>query len=151
MSDDTVDWTTREGLADIRARLASQLDGYRSPEAYGIALSSATSDLEWEFGHINAPGGEHRLPAVVLATILEHDATTTTIPLTTAQLEAAIESLTPAEGCTDMDHPNLAHWREVRAALADNPAREAVLVWIDDVEDPVSSEADGEMRAVFEG
>ena len=45
----------------------------------------------------------------------------------------------------------LAAWREASRMLEDNPAREAVAVFVADLDDPVSSEADGEMRATFEG
>ena len=47
--------------------------------------------------------------------------------------------------------PNLAAWREVLHELDGNPAREAVAVFVADLDDPVTSEADGSMRATFEG
>ena len=37
------------------------------------------------------------------------------------------------------------------AELEGNPAREARAVFVADLDDPVSSEADGSMRATFEG
>lgn len=149
MSD--LDWSTPEGLAAIKDHLASQIDGWRTPVAFGLALSPATSDPEWELGHVNAPGGRHGLAAVVLATILDHDGSTATLPVGSAHLDAAITSLEPAEACTAMDHPNLADWRRVRAALEGNPGRELVAVFVADLDDPVSSDADGELRATFEG
>lgn len=147
----TPDWSTPEGLAAIAAHLRSQIDGYRDPVAWSLALSPATSDPEWELAHINRPGGRHALPAVVLATVLGHDGSTATLPVRSDQLDAAITSLAPAEACTSLDHPNLAAWRAAAQALADNPVREAVLVWVADLDDPVSSDADGEMRAAIEG
>jgi len=39
----------------------------------------------------------------------------------------------------------------VLAELEGNPAREARAVFVADLDDPVSSEADGSMRATFEG
>ena len=146
-----LDWSTPQGLAAIRDHLAARIDGWRQPVAYAVALSPASSSPEWEFAHVNAPGGRHGLPAVVLATVLGHDGSTATLPLSRAELAAAVESLAPAEACTTLDHPNLAAWREVLAELVGNPAREAQAVFVADLDDPVDSEADGSMRATFEG
>ena len=90
-------------------------------------------------------------PAVVLATILGHDGSTASLPVTAHQLAAAVESLAPAQACTEVEHPNLAAWRAALADLEGNPAREAVAVFVADLDDPVTSEADGSMRATFEG
>ena len=149
MSD--LDWSTPDGLVAIRDHLAARIDGWRQPVAYAVGLSPASSSPEWLFAHVNAPGGRHGLPAVVLATVLGHDGSTATVPLSRSQLAAAVESLAPAEACTSLDHPNLAAWREVLHELEGNPAREAVAVFVADLADPVASEADGSMRATFEG
>ena len=146
-----LDWSTPEGLAAIKDHLADRLDSYRHPVAYAVALSPASSSPEWVFPHVNTPGGTHALPAVVLATIIGHDGSTATLDLSRSALAAAVESLEPAEACTSVPHPNLDAWREVLAELASNPAREAVAVYVADLEDPVSSEADASMRVVFEG
>jgi hypothetical protein len=145
------DWSTPEGLSDIKDALAAAIPGWQQPVAYAVGLSPASSSVEWVFGHVNTPGGRHGLPAVVLATILGHDGSTATLDLTTAQLAAAVESLEPAEACTTLDHPNLAAWREALAEASSNPARTLVAVFVADLGDPVSSEADGSMRATFEG
>lgn len=149
MSD--LDWSTPAGLAAISQHLAARIEGWRPPAAHAVALSPATSSPEWVFAHVNAPGGAHALSAVVLATILGHDGRTATLPLGRADLEAAVDSLAPAEACTAVPHPNLAAWREVLHELDGNPAREAVAVFVADVTDPVSSEADASMRVTFEG
>ena len=146
-----LDWSTTEGLAAIRDHLAERIDGWRQPVAHAVGLSPATSSPEWVFMHVNTPGGRHGLPAVVLASVLHHDGTTASLPLSSSALAAAVESLAPAEACTDVDHPNLAAWRSVLADLESNPAREAVAVFVADLDDPVTSEADGSMRATFEG
>lgn len=145
------DWSTPEGLTEIRDALAAAIPGWRQPVAHAVGLSSASSSAEWEFGHVNVPGGTHGLAAVVLATVLGHDGSTATIDLTTAQLAAAVESLQPAEACTDREHPNLAAWRQALEQAQSNPARSLVAVFVADLDDPVSSEADGAMRATFEG
>jgi len=145
------DWSTPEGLAAIRDALAAQLPGWTPPIAYAVGLSSASSSPEWDFGHVNTPGGRHGLPAVVVATLLGHDGSTDTVPLTSGVLEAAIKALEPAEACTQLPHPNLAAWRAALSDLQGNPAREVVAVFVADLDDPVTSEADGAMRATFEG
>ena len=149
MSD--LDWSTPDGLVAIRDHLAARIDGWRQPVAHAVALSPASSSPEWVFAHVNGPGGRHGLPAVVLATVLGHDGATATLPLSRAELSAAVESLEPAQACTALEHPNLAAWREVLVELEGNPAREAQAVFVADLDDPVSSEADGSMRATFEG
>ncbi len=146
-----LDWSTPDGLAAIRAHLEARIEGWRAPVAHAVALSPASSSPEWDFAHVNEPGGRHGLPAVVLATILRHDGSTATLPLSRAQLTAAVASLEPAEACTALEHPNLAAWREVLHALDGNPAREALAVFVADLADPVASEADGSMRAMFQG
>ena len=146
-----LDWSTPDGLEAIRDHLEERLDGWSRPEAWAVGLSPASSSPEWVFPHVNAPGGRHGLPAVVLATILGHDGATATLPLAHADLAAAVESLAPAEACTSLPHPNLAAWREVLHELDGNPAREAVAVFVADVGDPVASEADASMRTAFEG
>ena len=149
MSD--LDWSTVDGLAAIREHLAARIEGWRQPVAYAVALSPASSSPEWDFAHVNTPDGRHGLPAVVLATILGHDGSTASLPVSAHQLAAAVESLAPAQACTAVDHPNLAAWRAALADLEGNPAREAVAVFVADLHDPVTSEADGSMRATFEG
>ena len=146
-----LDWSTPEGLAAIRDHLAARMEGWRPPAAWAVALSPASSSPEWVLPHVNEPGGAHGLAAVVLATVLRHDGSTATVPLSPSALAAAVESLEPAEACTSVEHPNLAAWRQVLAELDGNPAREAVAVFVADLDDPVASEADGSMRATFEG
>lgn len=146
-----LDWSTPEGLAAIREHLASQIEGWRQPVAYAVGLSPASSSPEWEFGHVNEPGGQHGLPAVVLATVMGHDGSTATLDVSESQLSAAIESLAPAEACTDRDHPNLAAWRAALADLGSNPARTMVAVFVADLDDPVTSEADGVLRSLIGG
>ncbi|NHA67927.1 hypothetical protein [Phycicoccus flavus] len=149
MSD--LDWSTPDGLAAIRDHLAGELEGWRAPAAWAVGVSPASSTPDWVYPHVNTPGGAHGLPAVVLGTILRHDGSTATLPVSRADLEAAVTSLEPAEACTELPHPNLAAWREVLHELEGNPAREAVAVFVADPGDPVSSEADASMRTTFEG
>ena len=143
------DWSTPEGLAAIKDAIAETIPGWSPPTAYAVGISSATSSPEPEFPHVNRPGGGHNLPGVVLAKVLGHDGSTATVELTTAQLEAAAESLAPAEACTTSEHPNLAAWREVLGELRSNPARTAYAVFVRDLDDPVTSEADAALRTLL--
>ena len=114
-----------------------------------MGLSSASSSPEPEFPHVNPPGGSHNLPGVVLAKVVGHDGSTATIELSAPRLEAAVEALAPAEACTTVAHPNLAAWRRVLGELRSNPARTAYAVFVRDVDDPVTSEADAALRALL--
>ncbi len=142
------DWSTPEGLAAIKDALAATIEGWQAPVAYAVGISSASSSPEVEFPHVNSPGGSHGLPAVILAKLLGHANGSQTYELSTSQLEAAVESLRPAEACTTLEHPNLGAWREVLAELSANPARTAYVVFVGDLDDPVTSEADGTLRTV---
>ena len=148
---DAPDWTTVEGLAVIRSALASRIEGWRYPVTYAVGLSPATSSPEWEFPHVNAPGGRHGLAAVVLATVLGHDGSTATLELSASQLEVAVASLEPAEACPAVEHPNLAAWRSVLDDARGNPFRSLVAVFVADLDDPVTSEADASLRAGLDG
>lgn len=145
------DWSTPHGLAAIRAELSSRIEGWRPPVAYAVGLSPASSSPEWEFAHVNAPGGRHELPAVIMATVLGHDGSTATVPLTTGQLAAAVASLEPAEACTELDHPNLVAWRRTLEQARGNPGRTLAAVFVADLDDPVTSEADASLRAGLDG
>ena len=143
------DWSTPEGLKAIKESVAATIPGWRPPIAYAVGISSASSSPEPEFPYVNRPGGGHNLPGVMLAKVIGHDGSTATIELTSAQLEATVESLAPAEACTVVDHPNLAAWRQVLGELRSNPARTAYAVFLEDLDDPVTSEADAALRALL--
>ena len=145
----TADWSTPEGLAAIKQALAATIDGWVPPVAYAVGISSASSSPELEFPHVNAPGGTHGLPAVVLAKLLGHASGSQTYELSRPQLEAAVETLRPAEACTSLDHPNLAAWRTILHELESNPARAAYAVFIGDLDDAVGSEAEATLRTLL--
>jgi hypothetical protein len=143
------DWSTPEGLKAVKEAVAATIPGWQAPAAYAVGISSASSSPEPEFPHVNAPGGGHNLPGVVLAKVLGHDGSSATLELTSAQLAAAVDALEPAEACTSVEHPNLAAWRHVLAELRSNPARTAYAVYVADLDDPVTSEADAALRTVL--
>lgn len=136
------EWSTLDGLAAIRERMAAQIDGFEQPASYALALDG-------ELGHVNAPGGRHGLPAVVLATVLKHDGSTATLPVAREQLDEAITTLTPAAACTEVDHPNLAAWRRIAARLDANGGGTVEAVFVRSADDPVSSELDATLRAAW--
>ena len=113
--------------------------------------SPASSSPEWVFAHVNTPGASPRAgrrgarERAPPRRVDRHPAGLR------AQLAAAVESLAPARACTSVDHPNLAAWQQVLLELEGNPAREAEALFVADLDDPVTSEADGSMRATFEG
>ena len=113
------DWSTPEGLAAIKDALAATIDGWQAPVAYGVGISPASSSPELEFPHVNGPGGTHGLPAVILAKIVGHAQGTATYPLSRSQLEAAVETLRPAEACTSHGAPQ-------PRGLPDRPGRARV-------------------------
>ena len=59
-------WRTDEDLAAAQQHFAAGIPGRDPPIAYGVAR---LDDGGLVFGHVNEPGGMHRLPAVVLAVV----------------------------------------------------------------------------------
>lgn len=149
MSD--LDWSTPAGLAAIKAHLAERIDGWTPPVAWAVGITPASSDPEVQFPHVNLPGGSHGLAAVVLASVLRHDGSTATLDVSAEQVRAAVDGLAPAQACAEVEHPNLAAWQGLLTEAGDNPARALVAVFVADLDDPVGSDADGQMRAGFEG
>ncbi|MBM7519435.1 pyridoxamine 5'-phosphate oxidase family protein [Nocardioides nitrophenolicus] len=133
------EWTTLAGLGRIRERLAGQIDGWRAPYSWTVALDG-------EPGHVNLPGGQHALAAVVLATVLKYDGATATLELSRQQLDEAITALAPASACTEVEHPNLASWRALRTAH-DERGGAITAVFVRDATDPESSATDAALRA----
>ena len=141
-------WDTPEKMDAARDVVEGQIDGYRQPAAWALGITSATSDADVEFPHVNA--GTGLLPAAVLARRVGHASGTQTHDVTTATLEAALDDLAPALACTSVQHPNTAAWKQLLAEATSNPERHLVVVYVDDLDDPVSSEADGALRLALE-
>ncbi|EGD43359.1 PE-PGRS family protein [Nocardioidaceae bacterium Broad-1] len=116
-----------------RTRFETAVDGWTPPQAHGVGLrpSTATTHEPEHFPLVNAYG--HRLPAVVIATVVGHTSGTAVYRMTREQLERAIELISPAEAYVDYDHPNLWSWRDrVLPALTEDPEAEVVAVFIGD-------------------
>ena len=141
--DDPLDeWSTLDGLAAIRERLGAQIDGWEFPASYALAVDG-------ELLHVNEPGGVHKLPAVVLGTVLKHDGSTATIEVSRQQLDEAVNTLAPSEACTGIDHPNLAAWRRIAERLDADGSGSVTAVFVRSAEDPVGSELDAALRAAW--
>ncbi len=131
-------WTTTEEIAAARQRMEDAIEGYERPAAYALGLTAGPGAAAGEvFPRVNR--GENFLPAVVLATVCGHVRGTATYQLDRRQLQEAIDLLAPAEACTQYDHPNLAVWRQLRAASADRPDAQVVAVFLGDLQ-PASTD-----------
>lgn len=130
---------TDDDLRAARERFAASIPGWIQPEVHGIVTTAADGSQTVQV----ASGFEHRLPAVVLATVIGRVSGTSTISVSEEQLAEAIERLAPAEAATHTPHPNLWAWRRIIGE--GHPLIEAVFV--DDLNDPSTSEADQLLRS----
>lgn len=138
------EWRTLEQIEAARETIAASIEGWQPPAAFAVGVSSATSSSETEFPHVNVGTGE--LPAVIIAKVTGYANGTSTHELTTGQLAHAIAALEAAEACPAYQDGNLAAWRLTLEEARSNPARTLCVVFIGDLDDPVSSEADGSLR-----
>jgi len=122
-------------LAALRADYAARVPGWRAPVTWALVVDGAIAV-------VNQPGGKHGLSALSLAVPLGHDGSTATLPVTAAQVAEAADLLAPAAVDASMPHPNLVAFRE--AARGDH---ELQAVFVADLDDPVTSDADAALRA----
>lgn len=133
-----------------RTRFETAIEGWTPPQAHGVGLrpSTATDHAPEHFELVNAYG--HRLPAVVIATVVGHTGGTAAYRLTREELGRAIELISPAEAYVEYDHPNLWHWRDtILPALAEDPGAEVVAVFIGDEPEQHRDPAIDAFRAAF--
>ncbi len=133
---------TDEDLFAAAIRFAERLPGYRPPAAYSVARLDPDATV---FAHLNAPGGKHLLPAVVLASVCGHSTGTATYRLRQDQFSDAIDRLAPAEAATHHDHPNLWSWRPLLSNAAAGSS--FVAVFVEHLTDPPVDDVDAEFRA----
>ena len=107
-------WATPDEIATARARFEAAIPGWRQPGVYGVGRKVG-ADIE--FARINT--SEHRLPAVILATVCGHVTGSVSYAIGVDGLDRAISLLSPAEADTSQPHPNLWAWRRFRATLAE--------------------------------
>lgn len=122
-------------LAALRDAYASRVPGWVAPVTWALVVDG-------EVAVVNAPGGKHGLSALSLAVPLGHDGSTATLPVTREQVAEAAGLLAPAAVDVSMPHPNLVAFRE--AAQGDHALQ---AVFVRDLADPVTSPADGALRA----
>ena len=133
-----------------RSRFESAIEGWTPPNAHGVGLrpSTAPDHGPEHFPLVNAYG--HRLPAVVIATVVGHTSGTAAYRLSREDLERAIELISPAEAYVDYDHPNLWSWRDkILPSLDEDPEAEVVAVFIGDEPEQQPDPAIDAFRAAF--
>ena len=118
------EYNTLEEIDAARQALEASLDGYAAPAAFGLGVatrgpSGDILDVWYPQPNLDA----HRFVAAALAHATGHRSGTSTAPLDTAQLDAVVETLAPAEACTTMAHPNLAAARLIRRMVDAPPPR----------------------------
>jgi hypothetical protein len=133
-----VSWVTSDDLRAARERFTAAVPGWVQRAVHGLVT---TIDGVTRVQVVS--GLDHRLPAVVLGSVIGRVAGTGTVAVTPEQLAQAAELLAPAEAALHCPHPNLWAWRRV---LAENPTS-IEAVFIDDLSDPVSSDADRLLRS----
>lgn len=106
-------WPTDEDLRAAYHRFAARIPGYVQPTAYTLARRDTVGLTA---GYLNRPGGEHKLPAAVLASVCGYVNRSGVFRLTREQVAEAVELLAPAEAATHWEHPNLWSWRELLGA-----------------------------------
>ena len=131
-------WVTADDLRAARERFAAAIPGWVQPAVHGLVT---TIDGVTRVQVVS--GLDHRLPAVVLGSVIGRVSGTATFTVTPRQLASAVELLTPAEAALHCPHPNLWTWRRV---LAEKPSA-IHAVFIDDLGDDISSEADALLRS----
>jgi hypothetical protein len=133
-------WVTDDDLSAARARFTASIPGWVQPVVHGLVT---TIDGVTRVQVVS--GLDHRLPAVVLGSVIGRVAGTASFAVTPAQLAAAESLLAPAEAALHCPHPNLWTWRRV---LAEKPTL-IEAVFIDDLSDPLSSDADRLLRSAL--
>jgi hypothetical protein len=130
-------WAAEDELRGARERFTAMIPGWVQPAVHGLVT---TIDGVTRVQVVS--GLDHRLPAVILGSVIGRVSGTGTHDVTVEQLAEAARLLEPAEAALFCPHPNLWTWRRV---LSEQPSR-IQAVFIDDLSDPVSSEADALLR-----
>jgi hypothetical protein len=136
-------WYTPEQIARKQAEFEAALGpAWKCPAAWGV-LHESNGKIVVDRAN---PAGRHAMAAAVLATVLGHRGGTAVLPLNARDLDRAISMQAPAEACTAFEHPNLAAWRRLRAAL--KPGRGAVAVFAESTD--IAGSADPFLAALLD-
>ncbi|MEU3310438.1 hypothetical protein [Nocardiopsis sp. NPDC006832] len=138
-------WNTRDEIVAGLTRLEEEHPGWERPAAYAVGVHQGG---ETGFTLVNV--GERLLPAIALGRACGHTSGTATYELTPEQLDTAIAGLSPAVGCTEMEHPNHHHWVEVSEQLRDGGGR-AVAVFVASLDDAPVDDHDRAFRTTISG
>ena len=141
-------WSTEEQIHAATARFEADLGpGWRQPAAWGVLHEDPADGLVVD--RVNVGSG--LLPAAVLASVLGHSGGTASIQFGAEQLERAIELLSPAEACRELEHPNLVAWRYLHLEIGEHGSAVAVFADAIDLLDPQDPYLDVLLRAVHHG
>lgn len=124
-------WLTAQDIAAAHDRFAARLADWCPPYAHGVGLipADARTPSADHFSVVNVGPGS--LPGVVMAEVTGYRGGTAAYTLGRAELERAIDQLTPAEACTEHPHPNLWTWRDTYLpALSADPRARLVAVFV---------------------
>lgn len=149
----TARWPTKEDLAAARERFEEAIPGWEPPVAFGVGLVDGEGT---SFPAVNRRSAF--LSAVVLGMVCGHASGTRTYDLPPHILAEAVRLMSPAEACTDVQHPNLTAWRSILAEIegtegtesAEGTERRAVAVFVGDLADPPADEHDARFRALLD-
>lgn len=134
-------WVTGDEVRAAKNRMRAAIVGFAQPVAYSLARRDPDG---LTFAHINEVGGTHELPAVCLATVCGYVSGNAAIDMSYPEVAEAIHLLSPAEPCTEFEHPNLWSWRPLLEASAESDA--FVAVFIGDVDTPPSTDEERALR-----
>lgn len=144
-------WRTLDDLLAASARLEALMPGYECPAAYAVGVATISprgAVLDTWFPHVNTDA--HLLAAAVLATVCGYRNSTRTFELSMEQLAQAIELLTPAGACAEVDHPNLGTWRALLSSMTapevNSSARRIVATFIAHFGDALADSHDAYLR-----
>ena len=132
-------WVSDDDLRNARLRFAAAIPGWVQPVVHGLVTTSSSGEQRVQV----VSGVDHRLPAVVLGSVIGRVVGTATLAVSRAELAAAVSLLAPAEAALHTSHPNLWTWRRI---LDSDDIALIEAVFIDDLADPPSGPADALLR-----
>ena len=139
-------WPTVELIQAAVDRFTAEMPGWTPTAAYGVAFVPTDEAVPWSFPVVNV-GWLHRLPALVLRIVTGRRTGTGTYDLAPADLQRAVDLLSPAEAALMYRHPNLAAWRAMLERIAVGERGRIMAVFVDSLDDEPSSRFDAVFRA----
>lgn len=139
-------WETLDEIIAARTRIARSLVGWVQPAATGIGFVPLGEEPRAEhFPVVNTD--DHVLPGVIAASVLGYRRGSCVLEASVAAFDTIIETLQPAEACTEVPHPNLWHWRDtIRPLIRQGAAGRVIAVFLASTDDPVMGPEDAAFR-----